>query len=673
MHIGIICCTVARVKGGSQRLAVNVANAMAARNHRVSLFCAPGPTGGAVYPLDARVSLCFLQGLVTQEGAQANRRIFTEAHLDVCVAMHTYTEQLLCAIPCLGTGIPYILSELSCPANVEEVWNRAGRLAAMSAADAIHLLLPKYAESLPDFLRARVCCIPLPAPDRPSLAAQPGKACNGLKVLISLGRLATVKQIPLLIRAFQRIGPDFPDWRLEIWGTGLNSTATEALRALIQRYPNIFLCGAADNVMHVFSRSNLFCIPSRQEGFPTTVLEAMRCGLPVVGFADCPGVNSIVKHRVNGLLAPQMTVESLAQTLSTLMANDALRTTMGEAASHLPEEVRPENVYDQWETLFSRVAGLKGHTCMDKFAKEPFASRVTLSAAARRERIFRNFGEPMPGSWPYYKIRLGTLIQRLIHWKWFKKQFGSCKKFFVLTKKYSHHSPMPLASLRNWSDVLVGYRQACLECPQVATEIIKLSPDKFPGVDAERERGLPGNPSYQKNGYCHTMLARYFLAAVSFGRGARVLELGAGLGWGAYILAHYAKDVCCIEQDAKSVIACRKLWTKTNLQWQTGNIPGILSNYADETFDLVTCMEVIEHLPQGAGALLFAEVARLLRPGGHLVISSAFPDSRQKAEEMRVTNAHHVHILTDKEIRTLGARYFAETTLIDGRCFIGRK
>ena len=169
------------------------------------------------------------------------------------------------------------------------------------------------------------------------------------------------------------------------------------------------------------------------------------------------------------------------------------------------------------------------------------------------------------------------------------------------------------------------------------------------------------------------MLARYFWAAVSFGRGARVLELGAGLGWGAYILAHYAKDVCCIEQDAKSVIACRKLWTKTNLQWQTGNIPGILSNYADETFDLVTCMEVIEHLPQGAGALLFVEAARLLRPGGHLVISSAFPDSRQKAEEMRVTNAHHVHILTDKEIRTLGAHYFAETTLIDGRCFIGRK
>ena len=58
---------------------------------------------------------------------------------------------------------------------------------------------------------------------------------------------------------------------------------------------------------------------------------------------------------------------------------------------------------------------------MDSFQKEPFASRATLSAAARREYLFRDFGLPMPGSWLYYKARLATLIQRLIHWKWFKK------------------------------------------------------------------------------------------------------------------------------------------------------------------------------------------------------------------------------------------------------------
>lgn len=402
LHIGIISALLATARGGSERVAANVANAMVSRGHRVTVFTFSSSQGCSVYPLDSNVTLRFMDASDQQEAVQANRHMFALTGLDVCVAMQGYWEQLLFILEFLGTGIPYILSEHSCPTNIERYWSRKGRLAAMSGADAIHMLLPGYLDSLPDFLRARACCIPNPAPDVfPSLASPaglPGKK----KILLSVGRNFPIKQIPILIRAFQKIEREFPDWRLEIWGRSKDRKAEKELDDLVKGDASISLCGETDDAMGVFSHSQLFCIPSRYEGMPNTLLEAMRCGLPVVGFAGCPGVNEIIKHGVNGLLAPEMTEESLVGSLIALMADADRRIAMGEASTKLLAPFEPQLVYDQWERLFRRVAMRKGRTRMDVFAEEPFASRATLCAAARREYIFRNFGEPMPHSFSWF-------------------------------------------------------------------------------------------------------------------------------------------------------------------------------------------------------------------------------------------------------------------------------
>ncbi len=69
---------------------------------------------------------------------------------DVCVCPLPDGSQLVWAVTLLGSGVPYVYSERTSPRAIEETfWNRKGRLAAMSGADAIHLLLPSYLESLP--------------------------------------------------------------------------------------------------------------------------------------------------------------------------------------------------------------------------------------------------------------------------------------------------------------------------------------------------------------------------------------------------------------------------------------------------------------------------------------------------------------------------------------------
>lgn len=134
LHIGIISALLATARGGSERVAANVANAMVSRGHRVTVFTFSSSQGCSVYPLDSNVTLRFMDASDQQEAVQANRHMFALTGLDVCVAMQGYWEQLLFILEFLGTGIPYILSEHSCPANIERYWTYASaRVSGLAA------------------------------------------------------------------------------------------------------------------------------------------------------------------------------------------------------------------------------------------------------------------------------------------------------------------------------------------------------------------------------------------------------------------------------------------------------------------------------------------------------------------------------------------------------------
>lgn len=88
----------------------------------------------------------------------------------------------------------------------------------------------------------------------------------------------------------------------------------------------------------------------------------MAAGLPVVGFAQCPGVNELVRHHESGLLAPEMTSSSLAETLRSLLQSPAMRKNMGDKGRELAMAYTPQVVYDAWETLLRAAKLHKGKT-----------------------------------------------------------------------------------------------------------------------------------------------------------------------------------------------------------------------------------------------------------------------------------------------------------------------
>lgn len=420
-------------RGGIPKAVSSLANAMAAREHKITIlshrpvpkplypaykvFCklrelsvpkgrrTPLPLGvdrlQDIYPLADGIEVIPFTFSDKNLRVQKLRQKIKTINPDVCVVMLPDGGHLVWAVTLLGTGVPYIYSEHHSPATIENIfWSRKGRLAAMSGADAIHLLLPSYLDSLPENMRQIAQVIPNTI-NLPEIRANVGGEKGQRKKLLWMARLQEeTKQCRLAMDAFALIADKFPDWDLHIAGDGPDRKLVKSHHASLapEIAGRIKLLGHCDNPISLMASAQAFCFSSKTEGMPITLLEVASVGLPCVAFSGCDGVGDIIRHKENGLLASEMTAEALAAQLSALLSDPDLRKRLGDAAREGLDQFSEKTVYDNWEKLLYKAAARKGGTAMDAFAREPFASLARLSSCARREWLWRDFGDPMPYS-----------------------------------------------------------------------------------------------------------------------------------------------------------------------------------------------------------------------------------------------------------------------------------
>jgi glycosyltransferase involved in cell wall biosynthesis len=100
------------------------------------------------------------------------------------------------------------------------------------------------------------------------------------------------------------------------------------------------------------ARAGLLVHPSRREGFPNAVLEAMGMGLTVV-CADCQaGPSELIEDGRNGRLVPVGDVDALARAMSELMTSPLLRESMGREARKVRKQYSQDAIMDKWQALF---------------------------------------------------------------------------------------------------------------------------------------------------------------------------------------------------------------------------------------------------------------------------------------------------------------------------------
>ena len=175
------------------------------------------------------------------------------------------------------------------------------------------------------------------------------------RVVLAAGRMTSQKGFDMLIRAWERVAAERPDWRLRIFGRGHHR---ERLEELVRRgglEGTVTLAPATDDLAGEMERASIYALSSRFEGFPLVLLEAMGKGMAPVAF-DCPtGPADIVDDHRNGLLVPYKDVDALGAALLEMIGDDELRHRCGPAAAETARDYTIEAVGPMWDRLLADV------------------------------------------------------------------------------------------------------------------------------------------------------------------------------------------------------------------------------------------------------------------------------------------------------------------------------
>lgn len=146
-----------------------------------------------------------------------------------------------------------------------------------------------------------------------------------------VSRMHVDKDVPNLIRAF-RIVADHTDNKtgLIVVGDGPERAAVEALVEQFDLRSRVFLAGTQTNIADWLSAFDLFVLPSRREGVPLAILEALSSGLPIAA-TNVGGVSDVVDDSV-GRLSPSENPEMLAKAVLTILKDKNLRSQMARNA-----------------------------------------------------------------------------------------------------------------------------------------------------------------------------------------------------------------------------------------------------------------------------------------------------------------------------------------------------
>jgi GalNAc-alpha-(1->4)-GalNAc-alpha-(1->3)-diNAcBac-PP-undecaprenol alpha-1,4-N-acetyl-D-galactosaminyltransferase len=365
--------------GGAERVCVNLANAWAARGHRLTILTGSHGPEPTAYPIDARVcrrdldwkrfatvrelnrnsAECLLRGMHGVTSAPFKRQIPLLAILrhailktspDVVVA-HLDVTNLRVILAMHETKLPVIVCEHTDSTKVGiGVWQQPRKLLyrRVAAVVAPHPAIAKWFERHGATARA----IPNVLHSPPARAAKSN--ARQRRRLVTLARLSPERHTSLSILAFADIAAEFPDWDLEINGEGRLYESLEQLAASVAP-GRIHLRGFTDDPYAVLSAADLFVSTSWVEGFGNAIWEALASGVPVVAMDSGAPVRSLVRDGVDGLIVRPFRRAALAKALASLMGDEERRQSFAVRAPEVVDRFSLESALRQWDELLAEV------------------------------------------------------------------------------------------------------------------------------------------------------------------------------------------------------------------------------------------------------------------------------------------------------------------------------
>ena len=376
MNIGIVCYASV---GGSGVVAAELARCLADRGHRTHVISSDTPfrlresdagvrfhrveTPG--YPLfrEPQYLLALANRLV--QVTRAHRLDIIHAHYAIPHAAAAYlARQILAsagsdarAVPRTittlhGTDVTILGSDPSYRETVAFCIDQSDAVTAVSASlrDDTKREMPVRSDIvvIPNFLD---CRFHRRAPD-PQLRA---RFCGpDEKLVIHISNLRPVKQVDAVVRVFALLRERVAA-RLLIVGEGPELSRAERLIEQLGITAHVELVGEAQDVVGLLSVSDLFLLPSLQESFGLSALEAMACGVPVVA-SNVGGLPEVITDGVSGFLHRPDDVEGMAHSAIVLLSDSAAHERLAAEGTRIAvERFSANRIVPQYEALYERT------------------------------------------------------------------------------------------------------------------------------------------------------------------------------------------------------------------------------------------------------------------------------------------------------------------------------
>ncbi|WP_150576011.1 glycosyltransferase family 4 protein [Pandoraea aquatica] len=342
---------------GAERATATLANALAARGHRVHVLSLWGHT--PVFPLApgvahhalfaARVAFKRHYPSIVRQVRRYVRTHSIDVMIDVDPMLALYTVPAT-----LGLPVRRIAWEHSTYAS--DLGRRARRWARALAArryDAVVVLTDAdrnaWRTHHPD---ARAQFVTLPNPLGIAMPDSP-PAHGDERCILAVGRLVPEKGFDRLIDAWTRIAAYAPGWQVHIVGDGelRDDLLAQARDAGVG--DTVRLLPAVADIAQHYARASIYCLPSRRESFGLVLLEAKAYALPVVAFAADAGPRALLHDGVDSLVVDDGDIPALASALRRLIDDAALRRLFGLAGYTHAQDFRTDAIAERWETLWA--------------------------------------------------------------------------------------------------------------------------------------------------------------------------------------------------------------------------------------------------------------------------------------------------------------------------------
>ncbi|HET6348002.1 MAG TPA: N-acetyl-alpha-D-glucosaminyl L-malate synthase BshA [Candidatus Krumholzibacteria bacterium] len=190
----------------------------------------------------------------------------------------------------------------------------------------------------------------------PAPAARRRLAPAGEKILMHVSNFRKVKNLPVLLQVFYEVQRLMP-CRLVLVGDGPERESTERHAEALGVAGSVVFLGDQEYIADLLPAADVFVLPSQHESFGLAALEAMSCGVPVVG-SRIGGLPEVIEHEKTGFLCDPNDVECMKAIVLGLLKNDALRREIGAAARERAERLfNRDRIVAQYMSGYERLLG----------------------------------------------------------------------------------------------------------------------------------------------------------------------------------------------------------------------------------------------------------------------------------------------------------------------------